>query len=307
MVRADARAFLQMAYEPDDWIAIFLRHYGTGDTAQRVIPLAAALADRFQAWLRARNAQGSNVYVSVNTFTPGQRTRRRQAVRAVRHVFLDVDTAAETVRTAIRRRDDLPPPSYVLRSSPDRIHILWRVRGFDADGAERLQRHLSRELGTDMAATSSTQTTRIPGFFNHKYVPACEVAAEIREPNHRYAPIDFPPVPPNPAPPPRAPWRPARTGDANARERAARYLAALPPAVAGQYGDRHTFRVCCRLARGFALSDEDALAVLMAWNARCEPPWRERELAAKLQHARVYGREPVGGLLETQPWNGRPG
>jgi hypothetical protein len=27
----------------------------------------------------------------------------------------------------------------------------------------------------------------------------------------------------------------------------------LPPAIAGQHGDVHTFRVCCRLARGFAL------------------------------------------------------
>ena len=31
------------------------------------------------------------------------------------------------------------------------------------------------------------------------------------------------------------------------------------------------------------------------WNARCEPPWSERELLAKLEHARRYGREPIGG------------
>jgi len=79
-----------------------------------------------------------------------------------------------------------------------------------------------------------------------------------------------------------------------------RYLAALPPAIAGQHGDIATFRACCRLVRGFLLGDDDALAVIREWNARCEPPWTERELADKIQRARRYGREPLGGLLEAR-------
>jgi hypothetical protein len=80
-------------------------------------------------------------------------------------------------------------------------------------------------------------------------------------------------------------------------ERARRYLASVPPAIAGQHGDAHTFRVCCRLVRGFALSDGDALDVLSTWNARCVPPWSMRELAEKICRARKYGREPIGGRL----------
>jgi hypothetical protein len=80
-------------------------------------------------------------------------------------------------------------------------------------------------------------------------------------------------------------------------ERARRYLAAIPPAVAGQHGDTTTFRVCCRLVRGFALEDDEALRVLNEWNDACAPPWTEEELRAKLRSARLYGREPVGGLL----------
>ena len=53
-------------------------------------------------------------------------------------------------------------------------------------------------------------------------------------------------------------------------------------------------------AERLALSDAEALAVLIDWNARCEPPWSERELLAKLHHARRYGREPIGGLVEAQ-------
>ena len=74
-------------------------------------------------------------------------------------------------------------------------------------------------------------------------------------------------------------------------ERARRYLAGIEPAVAGQNADLHTFRVCCRIARGFALSDEDSLAVLRNWHGRCEPPWSERELRDKLLRARKNGRE----------------
>ena len=68
-------------------------------------------------------------------------------------------------------------------------------------------------------------------------------------------------------------------------ERAKRYLASVPPAIAGQHGDVHTFRVCCRLTRGFALDDEQALHVLAEWNARCQPPWSEAELVDKLRRA----------------------
>ena len=84
-------------------------------------------------------------------------------------------------------------------------------------------------------------------------------------------------------------------------DRVRRYVAALPPAIAGQHGDLHTFRVCCRLVRGFALEDSEALMLLADWNTRCEPPWSEHELMNKIRRARRYGREPIGGLLEMQP------
>jgi hypothetical protein len=87
----------------------------------------------------------------------------------------------------------------------------------------------------------------------------------------------------------------------NAIERARQYVSAVPPAISGQHGDVHTFRVCCRIVRGFALADAEALDVLRDWNSRCEPPWAERELIDKLSRARRYGREPIGCLLEERP------
>ena len=111
---------------------------------------------------------------------------------------------------------------------------------------------------------------------------------------------DFPSTAPTPpgATPHTAPLRESLNSQASdVRERARRYLAAIPPAIAGRQGDTTTFRVCCRLVRGFALSQVDALSVLKDWNDRCQPPWTEAELRAKLRSALEYGREPVGGLL----------
>lgn len=291
--------FLRTAYEPDDWVAVFLKSYDTGQTAQRVAPIALIAHPRFQAWLRWRNLTRSSIYISVNAIAPGKRSRTRAAVHAIRHVFLDADQDGAQILAAAHARDDLPPISYLLHSSPNRIHIFWRVTGFSIDHVEALERQLARELGTDPAATPCTQTTRLAGFFNYKprYSVPPLVTVEYRNPHDVYTPAHFPKPSVMPTRPVDAGFvaRPMR-GDH--LDRAQRYLSALPPAITGQHGDLHTFRVCCRLVRGFALTDADALLVLRAWNARCEPPWNERELKDKLTRARRYGREPVGGLLE---------
>lgn len=293
--------FLRTAYEPDDWVAVFLKSYDTGRTVQRVGPLSLVAEERFQAWLRAENAAHSNVYVSVNAITPGQRSRTRAAIRPIRHVFLDADRDAQSVLATVACRRELPPLSYVLHSSPNRAHLFWRVSEFTVEAVEALQKQLARELHTDPAATPCTQTTRLPGFFNHKYNPGHLVTIQYRCVSRLNTPADFPcaiaTVRSEPAK--SAPRLSHRAADALAR--AGAYLSACPPATAGQHGDLQTFRVCCRLVRGFALTDADALSLLSEWNDSCNPPWSERDLRDKLRRARRYGREPIGGLLEAQP------
>jgi hypothetical protein len=298
----EALRFLHTAYEPDDWVAVFLKSYQSGRIGQRVVPVSVAMSWPFQNWLARESRNGVNVFVSVNAVASRQASRRRTAIGAVRHVFLDADRDGSAVLTAIAAQRDLPAPSYVLHSSPDRVHVFWRAAAFTIHEVEALQKQLARELRTDPAATSCSQTTRLCGFRNQKYRPPPLVTVEYRSVDRVYAPSDFP-VPSatisrDPAPSNRI--RSTSSG-ANVIERARRYLAAAPPAVSGQHGDLLTFRICCRLVRGFALSDTDAMAVLAEWNTRCQPPWSERELRRKLQHAQRYGREPIGGLLETQP------
>jgi hypothetical protein len=290
--------FVCTAFAPDDWVAVLLKSYATGQTTQRVGPANWVASSRFQAWLRSQNAAGWNVYISVNAVVPGQRTRRRAAIQTIRHVFLDADRDAHRVLAAIEGRTDLSEPSYLLASSPDRVHVFWRVMDFSVDRLEFLQKKLARELDTDSAATPCSQMTRLPGFMNHKYAPPCLVTIDYGRTTRVLKPAEFPVT----ARPDTLRMPSPRAGviGPDAYIRARRYLEALPPAIAGEHGDLHTFRVCCRMVRGFALSDADAASLLADWNARCRPPWTDRELKDKVSRARQYGREPIGGLLEAQ-------
>jgi len=287
--------FLRAAFAPDDSIGVLLKTYRTGQVIQRIAPVAAATSDRFQAWLHHMNAHGWNVYVGVNAYRPG-RSRAREAVADVRHLFLEEDLDGPGLLAALSTRPDLPPPSYVLHSSPGRLHVLWRVRELLPARVELLQKQLARELRTDRAATSCAQTTRVPGFLNHKRQPPVRVGIEYLHWRDVFVAGDLPDVGAGSAPssvprarPPVSAPRPV--------ERARRFLEGVSPAIAGQQGDLRTFRVCCRIVRGFDLSDDEALLALSEWNARCEPPWSEHELRQKVTNARRYGREPVGGLL----------
>ena len=129
--------------------------------------------------------------MSVNAVVPG-RSRTRRSIAAVRHVFVEEDSDGPGLLAALTTRPDLPPPSYVLHSSPGRLHVLWRTRHFERGDVEALQKRLARELDTDSAATSCAQTTRLPGFVNHKHERPWLVRVEYLRPGTVLAPADFP-------------------------------------------------------------------------------------------------------------------
>jgi hypothetical protein len=287
--------FLETCFEPAEWVALLLKNYLNNRVAQRIGSRSWATHSRTQKWLKGMNGLGFNVYVGVNALKSHRRSRSRDSIGAVRHVFLEADRDGAAVLASIEVRTDVPPPSYILYSSPNRIHFFWRASNFEPGYVERLQKMLAAEIGTDPAATSIAQTTRLPGFLNHKYNPPPLVTVEYRDSARSFTPHDFP-IPPDPAPPSRTSSNvPGRNRDRWSRSH--RYLARVPPAIAGQHGDLQTFRTCCRLVRGFGLDDDEAFAVLGDWNVRCQPPWTEQELRAKIRAARRYGREPIGGLL----------
>ncbi len=69
---------------------------------------------------------------------------------------------------------------------------------------------------------------------------------------------------------------------------AAAYLATIPPAISGQGGHRQTYHAASILVDGFALSTDEALPLLSAWNEKCEPPWSQTDLERKLIEAEKH-------------------
>ncbi len=88
-------------------------------------------------------------------------------------------------------------------------------------------------------------------------------------------------------------------------ERASAYLARMPVAVSGQGGDYATYDAAQALVKGFSLSLEEALPLLLAWNRDCLPPWQESGLRTKLRSAAATSGREEGYLLGGSPATAR--
>ena len=94
--------------------------------------------------------------------------------------------------------------------------------------------------------------------------------------------------------------------------RAQKHIDTLEPAVSGSGGHAATFRACRILVNDYNLSLDEAWPILLSFNARCEPPWNEKELRRKLEDAarRLHRLERVnvvpqpkaGGSFATAVW-----
>jgi hypothetical protein len=65
--------------------------------------------------------------------------------------------------------------------------------------------------------------------------------------------------------------------------RAQAYIAAMPPAISGQHGHDTTFAVAKKLIHDFGMSEAEAWPIFLDYNARCQPPWNEDEIAPQTQ------------------------
>lgn len=82
--------------------------------------------------------------------------------------------------------------------------------------------------------------------------------------------------------------------------RAIAYLEKEPPAISGQHGHDRAYHTACVLVKGFGLSEGEAFAAIQPWNARCQPPWSERELRHKFDDA-AKAEGPNGYLVGPRP------
>src|ERR1700730_14316244 len=175
-------------FEAIDRIAMLVLNRDFGETIQRITSAEKAASPEFQAWLRYKNANGSDIYIGMNPLRQDAATRRKEELQCIRHLYLDLDHGGPKAVESVEHSSAIPKPNYVLTSSPGKFQIVWKVEGMSLDHAEGLLHAMAREFGGDPAATDATRVLRLPGFANKKYgtdfyVEACKKSEEIYHPH----------------------------------------------------------------------------------------------------------------------------
>jgi hypothetical protein len=186
--------YIRRHYAPDDRLAAVLIYRGDATVRHEFARAAQIAAPKYQAHLRAANANGADIYLSVNTLKPGARSRTKADIDEVRHLYLDIDVDGDIVLANMRADASVPPPNSLLSSSPGKYQLLWNVEGFGKDEAEAAVRGLAAKFNADQAVWDCARILRIPGFRNCKYETPHYVK-ELEKRDVVYAPRDFPALP----------------------------------------------------------------------------------------------------------------
>src|SRR6202521_2511807 len=177
-------------FEQTDRIAVLVLNREFGETIQRITSAQKAASPEFQAWLRYKNANGSDIYIGMNPLKKDAATRTKEGIESIKHVYLDLDHGGSEALEAIENSSIVPKPNYVLNSSREKHQVVWKVEGINLEEAEGLLHAMVREFGGDPAATDATRVLRVPGFANKKYETSFYVEAR-RESTETYHLRDF--------------------------------------------------------------------------------------------------------------------
>jgi hypothetical protein len=156
-------------FERTNRIAMLVLNRDFGETIQRITSAQKAASPEFQAWLRYKNANGSDIYIGMNPLRQDASTRTKEEIESIRHVYIDLDHSGPEALASVENSSVVPKPNYVLDSWPGKFQLVWKVEGMSLDEGENLMHTMARELGGDSAATDATRVLRLPGFANKKY------------------------------------------------------------------------------------------------------------------------------------------
>lgn len=174
-----ATEYIRTNFHSSDRLAILVRNRNRGETVQRITTSARIVEPAFQEWMHFKNEKEScDIYVGMNTLKPEARTRTKEDIQTIRHLYADIDHDGPAALAKIHQSNLVPSPNYTVNTSPDKFQVVWRVENISPEQAEVLQRAMARKFGSDPAATDSTRVLRVPGFLNRKYDTEFWVNAE---------------------------------------------------------------------------------------------------------------------------------
>ena len=178
-------------FQPSDRLAVLVRNNGRRETVQRITTAEKMAEPSFQDWLLHKNEKESfDIYIGMNTLKHEARTRTKEDIEAIRHLYMDIDHDGPAALARIQQSNLVPPQNYTIDTSPNKFQVVWRVQNISQEQAESLQRAMVRKFGGDPAATDSTRVLRLPGFLNRKYEAEFRVQA-VKHAEPVYNPQDF--------------------------------------------------------------------------------------------------------------------
>ena len=113
-------------FELTDRIAMLVLNRDFGETIQRITSTQKAASPEFQAWLRYKNANGSDIYIGMNPLRQDASTRTKEEIESIRHVYIDLDHGGPEALASVENSSVVPKPNYVLTSSPGKFQVLSR-------------------------------------------------------------------------------------------------------------------------------------------------------------------------------------
>ena len=167
--------YLNTLYQPDDRLAIVAvgRHGPDPQVEQRLWSAREATSPAHQRFLRHLNAQGHDIFVSMNPIRPDSESRQKADVLEVRRLQLDLDkNGPDSLRQVLAdvNAGHLPSPAAVIRSSRRNYQVIWHTNPstWTADTAEDTMRRLAGRYRGDSSVADVARVMRLPGFRNKK-------------------------------------------------------------------------------------------------------------------------------------------
>lgn len=261
------------------------------------------------------NRQGCGVSVTVNE-TDGAGRTFDNIIRP-RALFLDLDGDGDDSEGRCHLPSFDVTPTAVVGTRRG-YHVYWLLSDVPHwDIWERAQLMLAERFNGDPKMADRTKALRVPGLWHHKAEPPVAVELLSLEPHARGflediakgLRLDMTTPAPSSAPArttnERPPWALKAIESMPQAERADQYrtwVDAQPPAIDGSGGHDQLVKVI-KMAWNFGVHWPNAEDVVAAYNARCDPPWKDRALQSQFSAAgpRAEGR----GRFDPTSWQSR--
>jgi RepB DNA-primase from phage plasmid/Primase C terminal 1 (PriCT-1) len=253
-------AYVNALFEPDDRIAIVLIEPGA-KIIQDFRSVRQVTKPGYIERLTTQNQQ-RNIYVGMNPILAGHSNRTKDDVAHIATVYLDLDTDGDSKLEAINASPDVPKANFVLRSSPGKYQVIWRVTDISKPDQEALLVGLIQNFGGDPACKDCTRVLRLPGFANLKY-PSRPVVEVVQSADGVYGREDF-----------RISYTPA------AENKTPRVWESDEPILESQPGrDKELTSLAGKARQTMHMDEEQLYAYLSDVNEkRCQPPMSDADI-----------------------------